>query len=76
MSPVGGPWARRSASRCRTRTGDRFLMSEVKRKDFIAVTDLSESDVTSSGFLSRFLGLCAESAGCMRFLCDAARVPF
>jgi uncharacterized protein (TIGR02453 family) len=55
---------------------DHPLIEDVKRKDFIAITDLSESDATSSGFLSRFLGLCAESAGFMRFLCDAARVPF
>jgi uncharacterized protein (TIGR02453 family) len=55
---------------------DHPLIEDVKRKDFIAITDLSERDVTSSGFLSRFLGLCAESAGFMRFLCDAARVPF
>jgi uncharacterized protein (TIGR02453 family) len=55
---------------------DHPLIEDVKRKDFIAITDLSESDATSSGFLSRFLRLCAESAGFMRFLCDAARVPF
>ena len=55
---------------------DHPLIEDIKRKDFIASTELSEADVTSSGFLSRFLGLCAESAGFMRFLCDAVRVPF
>ena len=52
------------------------LIQELKRKDFIAIADLTESDVTGSGFLSRFLALCTEAAGLMRFLCDSARVPF
>jgi uncharacterized protein (TIGR02453 family) len=52
------------------------LIDELKRKDFIAIADLTESDVTSSGFLDRFLGLCSEAGGFRRFLCDSARVPF
>ena len=55
---------------------DHPLIGDIKRKDFIALTDLNEADATASGFLSRFLGLCAESAPFMRLLCDAARVPF
>ena len=38
--------------------------------------DLSESDVTASGFLDRFLALCTDASDFMRFLCDGARVPF
>jgi uncharacterized protein (TIGR02453 family) len=52
------------------------LIDELKRKDFIAITDLTESEVTASGFLSQFLGLCSDGAGFMRFLCEGARVPF
>src|SRR4051812_15403011 len=52
------------------------LIEELKRKDFIAIADLSEADVTASGFLSRFLTLCGEASEFMRFLCAGARVPF
>jgi uncharacterized protein (TIGR02453 family) len=55
---------------------DHPLIDELKRKDFIAVTDLTEADVLASGFLDRFLELCDASAGFMRFLCDGARVPY
>jgi uncharacterized protein (TIGR02453 family) len=55
---------------------DHPLIEELKRKDFIAIADLSESEATASGFLSQFLGLCTEATGFMRFLCDGARVPF
>jgi uncharacterized protein (TIGR02453 family) len=56
--------------------GDHPLIEDLKRKDFIAVTDLTESDATASGFLSHFLGLCTDAGAFMRFLCDSARVPF
>jgi uncharacterized protein (TIGR02453 family) len=52
------------------------LIEELKRKDFIAIADLSEADVTASGFLSRFVELCAGAGEFMRFLCAGARVPF
>jgi uncharacterized protein (TIGR02453 family) len=55
---------------------DHPLIEDIKRKDFIAITDLTEADVTASGFLSRFLERCGESAGFMRWLCGAARMPF
>jgi len=55
---------------------DHPLIEELKRKDFIAVADLSESDATASGFLDRFLELCGEASAFMRFLCDSARVPY
>jgi uncharacterized protein (TIGR02453 family) len=55
---------------------DHPLIDELKRKDFIAVADLSENDVTASGFLDRFLDLCGEAGPFMRFLCDSARVEY
>jgi uncharacterized protein (TIGR02453 family) len=52
------------------------LIDELKRKDFIAVADLSESDAIAGGFLDRFIGLCGEAGAFMRFLCDGARVSY
>jgi uncharacterized protein (TIGR02453 family) len=55
---------------------DHPLIDDLKRKDFIAVTDLAQTDVTSRGFLTQFMHLSAQSSDFMRFLCDGARVPF
>jgi uncharacterized protein (TIGR02453 family) len=55
---------------------DHPLIEELKRKDFIAAADLSESDATASGFLDQFLDLCTEAGDFMRFLCDSARVSY
>ena len=52
------------------------LIEELKRKDFIAVADLTEADATASGFLDRFVELCGDASGFMRFLCDGARVAY
>jgi uncharacterized protein (TIGR02453 family) len=55
---------------------DHPLIEDLKRKDFIAIADLSEDEVTADGFLSRFIELCAASADFMRFLCGSARVSY
>jgi uncharacterized protein (TIGR02453 family) len=55
---------------------DHPLIDELKRKDFIAIADLTESDAVASGFLDRFLELCGQAGGFMRFLCDSSRVPY
>jgi uncharacterized protein (TIGR02453 family) len=55
---------------------DHPLIEELKRKDFIAVADLSEPEVIAGGFLDRFVDLCSEAGGFMRFLCDSARVDY
>ena len=55
---------------------DHALIDELKRKDFIAVTDLTEADALADDFLDRFLGLCGEASDFMRFLCDSARVSY
>jgi uncharacterized protein (TIGR02453 family) len=52
------------------------LIEDIKRKDFVAIADLSEAEAVGGGFLSRFLALCADAGEFMRFLCGAARVPF
>ena len=55
---------------------DHPLIDELKRKDFIAVTDLSEAEATADDFLDRFLELCAAAGSFMRFLCESARVEY
>jgi uncharacterized protein (TIGR02453 family) len=52
------------------------LIDEIKRKDFIAVADLSEADAIAGDFLDRFIGVAGEAGDFMRFLCAAARVSY
>jgi uncharacterized protein (TIGR02453 family) len=52
------------------------LIEDLKRKDFIAYTDLSEDHAVAGDFLDRFLSLCGDAGPFMRFLCDSARVPY
>ena len=55
---------------------DHELIEDLKRKDFIAYTDLTEADATAGDFLDRFLALCGDAGPFMRFLCDSARVQY
>ncbi len=55
---------------------DHPLIEELKRKDFIAIADLSEGEAIASDFLDRFLELCGEADPFMRFLCDGASVAY
>jgi uncharacterized protein (DUF2461 family) len=55
---------------------DHELIEDLKRKDFIAYTDLTEKQVVGGGFLDEFVALCGDAADFMRFLCDSARVPY
>ena len=52
------------------------LIEELKRKDFIAISNLSEDAVLASGFLDAYLERCAAAGDFMRFLCDSARVEY
>jgi len=52
------------------------LIEDLKRKDFIAVTQLEQSDVTGKDFAKEFMALCKTGAPYMRFLCKAVDVPF
>jgi uncharacterized protein (TIGR02453 family) len=52
------------------------LIAELKRKDFIAIARLKEKTVTSPGFPDELAGLFEASAPLMRFVCQAAGVPF
>lgn len=52
------------------------LIVDLKRKDFIASTRLTQAEVTSSTFLEDYAALCRKGSPYMRFLCEAVSVPF
>ncbi len=52
------------------------LMEDLKRKDFIASTKLTQKAVLSPGFLDELTHLCERSSPLMRFLCRAVGVPY
>jgi len=51
-------------------------IEDLKRKDFIAISSLSDSDVTAPGFLDSFAGACRAGKPFMAFLCELLEVPF
>ena len=52
------------------------LIEDLKRKDFIASTRLTQKQITSSTLMSEFTDNCKRAVPFMRFLCDAVKVPF
>ena len=56
--------------------GDHPLLEDLKRKDFIAVTDLEQDAVLSPELLNTFAARCRGAAPLVRFLCEAVDVPF
>jgi uncharacterized protein (TIGR02453 family) len=52
------------------------LIEDLKRKDFMATTKITQKLVTSEEFLPEYVKLVKKSAPLMRFLCDAVGVPF
>jgi uncharacterized protein (TIGR02453 family) len=55
---------------------DHPLVEDLKRKDFIAMTKLRQSDVTAKGFADDYGKGCATAAPLVEFLCDAVGVRF
>ena len=55
---------------------DHPLIEDLKRKDFIAFTKLTQKAITSPGFLDEYGRLCEAGAPFVRYLCDATGVPF
>lgn len=55
---------------------DHPLVEDLKWKDFVAVADLSEDEVSASDFLEDYVALCQTGAGFMAFLCQALELPF
>ena len=52
------------------------LIEDLKRKDFIASTQLAEDQVTGAGFLEAYEEICRSGAPLVHYLCDATGVPF
>lgn len=55
---------------------DHPLIEDLRRKDFIAFTEISERRLTAPGFLDEYARLCKSGAPFVRFLCEATGVPF
>lgn len=52
------------------------LMEDMKWKDFIGTTALTQKSLTSPDFMREFVALCKAGTPYMRWLCDAVGVPF
>ena len=55
---------------------DHPLIEDLKRKDFIAGTRLTQKQITSDHFLDDFIDNARRGARFMKFLCEAVGVPF
>jgi uncharacterized protein (TIGR02453 family) len=55
---------------------DHPFADDLRRKDFVASTRLSEREVVAPGFVDRYAQICRSEAPLMRFLCDALEVSF
>jgi uncharacterized protein (TIGR02453 family) len=52
------------------------LLDDLKRKDFVALSPLSDRVVMSPDFLEEFTGLCRAGSPFMAFLCKSLELPF
>lgn len=55
---------------------DHQHVEDLKRKDFVAVTSMSQKEVTSPGVLDRFVDICRDGSPFVRWLCRAVDLPF
>ena len=55
---------------------DHPLIEDLKRKDFIGSTRVTQKSITSDHFMEDLTGNCRRAAPFMKFLCDAVGVPF
>ena len=55
---------------------DHPYIDDLKRKDFIASTRLSQKTITSADFMKTYTDNCKRAVPFMKFLCDAVGVPF
>ncbi|MDF1596873.1 MAG: DUF2461 domain-containing protein [Acidimicrobiia bacterium] len=56
--------------------GNHPLIDDLKRKDFIASTRLTQSQLTSDQLMEDVTDYCRRGAPFMKFLCEAVGVPF
>ena len=52
------------------------LIEDLRRKDFIAMVELTQGDVCSRGFLERFARTCEEGFPLVRFVCGALDLAY
>jgi uncharacterized protein (TIGR02453 family) len=55
---------------------DHPLIEDLRRKDFIGATRLSQKAVTDAGFLGEFSALCRAAAPFQRWLCESIGVAY
>ena len=55
---------------------DHPLIEDLKRKDFIGVTRLTQKRLLAPDFPKRFVGLCKQGSPLVRYLCEAVGVDF
>ncbi len=55
---------------------DHPLLEDLKRKDFMASTKLTQKQVTAESFLDDYGRLCQLGSPLMAFLCEAVGIPF
>jgi uncharacterized protein (TIGR02453 family) len=55
---------------------DHPLIEDLKWKDFIGVTKVTQKTITGDDFMKEFTALCKAGAPYMKFLCKAVDVPF
>lgn len=51
-------------------------IEDLKRRDFIGVANLTQTEATRAGFVDRFADLCMDGTALMSFLCRALEVPY
>jgi uncharacterized protein (TIGR02453 family) len=52
------------------------LIEHIKRKDFVAIADLTDAQVLAPGFPGRFTQICAAGGPFVRWLCEAVGVAY
>lgn len=52
------------------------MIEDLRRKDFVAFAQISESKVTDPGFLSEYTRLCRSGAPLVKLLCEAVGVSY
>jgi uncharacterized protein (TIGR02453 family) len=55
---------------------DHPFLSDLKKKDFIGGTRLTDGQVTSATFLSDFTAMCRTASPFMRYLTEAIGLPY
>ncbi len=55
---------------------DHPFIEDLKRKDFIAGTDLTQKQITDKDFLKQYIALCKAGAPLVKLLCHAVGVDF